>query len=112
MNKTQINNIGLLIHSMVTRQLFQLPTSSFQFLLPVLLMSSVHSVFSQNLQEYTDLALENNSEIQKFEFQYGIASEKVNEVNILPNTEFNLGVLAIKPEMEMPMERFRLSVMQ
>lgn len=112
MNKTLIINMGLLIHSMVTRQLFQLPTSSFQFLLPIFFMSSVHSVFSQNLQEYTDLALENNPEIQKFDFQYKIASEKVNEVNSLPNTEFNVGVMAIAPEMEMPMERFRVSVMQ
>lgn len=71
-----------------------------------------HFASSQSLQKLTEFALANNPEIQKFELQYGIASEKVNEVNSLPNTEFNLGVMAIKPEMEMPMERFRVSVMQ
>ncbi|PWI29017.1 transporter [Flavobacteriaceae bacterium LYZ1037] len=70
------------------------------------------SVQSQELETLINEALANNPEIQKFDFQYQIASEKVNEVNNIPNTEFNFGVMAIAPEMDMPMERFRVSVMQ
>ena len=66
----------------------------------------------QDLQSYIDEAITNSPEIQKFDVQYKIASEKINEVNSLPNTEFNLGVMAISAEMTMPMERFRASVMQ
>lgn len=75
-------------------------------------LSFVLSVQSQDLQSLIDEALANNPEIQKFDFQYQIASEKVNEANSLPNTEFNLGVMAIMPEMDMPMELFRASAMQ
>ncbi len=71
-----------------------------------------HSMSAQELETLINEALENNPEIQKFDFQHQIASEKVNEVNSLPNTEFNFGVMAVKPEMDMPMERFRVSVMQ
>ncbi|WP_026450189.1 TolC family protein [Aequorivita capsosiphonis] len=70
------------------------------------------SGYSQGLQTYIDEAITNSPEIEKFDFQYKIVSEKVNEVNSLPNTEFNVGVMAIKPEMEMPMDRFKVSVMQ
>ncbi|MFL0354346.1 TolC family protein [Xanthomarina sp. GH4-25] len=70
------------------------------------------SVQSQELETLINEALANNPEIQKIDFQYQIASEKVNEVNNIPNTEFNFGVMAIAPEMDMPMERFRVSVMQ
>ncbi|MGO3183347.1 MAG: TolC family protein [Aequorivita sp.] len=68
--------------------------------------------YGQDLQTFIDEAISNSPEIQKFDFQYKIASEKVNEGNSLPNTEFNFGVMAIGPEMDMPMERFRASVMQ
>ena len=81
-------------------------------LLMLCTLSFVLSVQSQDLQSLIDEALTNNPEIQKFDFQYQIASEKVNEANSLPNTEFNAGVMAIAPEMDMPMERFRASVMQ
>lgn len=81
----------------------------------LLILSSFLFVFSaqsQELQTLIDEALTNSPEIQKIDFQYQIASEKVNEVNSLPNTEFNAGFMAVKPEMDMPMERFRVSVMQ
>lgn len=67
---------------------------------------------SQHLESLIQEALTNNPEIQKFDLQYQIASEKVNEVNSLVNTDFNFGVMAIAPEMDMPMERFNVSVMQ
>ncbi len=68
--------------------------------------------YAQDLQTFIDEAIANSPEIQKVDFQFKIASEKVKEVNSLPNTEFNFGVMAIAPEMEMPMERFRASAMQ
>lgn len=88
------------------------PTSSFQFLTLLLILISGTAGFSQNLQDYIETALTDNPEIQKFDFQYRIAVEKRNEVNSLPNTDINFGAMAIAPEMEMPMERFRVSVMQ
>ncbi|WP_417857509.1 TolC family protein [Xanthomarina gelatinilytica] len=69
-------------------------------------------VNAQDLASYIQEAEKNNPEIQAFELRYNIAEEKVNEVNSLPNTEFNFGVMAIAPEMDMPMEQFSASVMQ
>lgn len=67
---------------------------------------------AQDLQSLIQEAISNNPQIQKFDLQHKITLEKVNEVNSLPNTEFNAGYMAIAPEMEMPMERFSVSVMQ
>lgn len=78
----------------------------------VLLLFFGWSSQGQQLETLIDEAISNSPEIQKFDFQYKIASEKVNEVNSLPNTEFNFGVMAIAPEMDMPMEQFTASVMQ
>ncbi|MBJ7882600.1 TolC family protein [Gelidibacter salicanalis] len=69
-------------------------------------------VNAQDLGILIEEAIGNSPEIQKFDFQFQIASEKVNEANTLPNTEFNFGVMAIAPEMDNPMERFKASVMQ
>lgn len=69
-------------------------------------------VNAQDLQSLIQEAISNNPQIQKFDLQHRITLEKVNEVNSLPNTEFNAGYMAIAPEMEMPMERFSVSVMQ
>lgn len=80
------------------------------FIICLLLVSTFAN--AQDLETLIQEALTNNPEIQKYDFQYQIASEKVNEVNSLPNTEFNVGVMAIVPEMEAPMERFKVSVMQ
>lgn len=68
--------------------------------------------YGQDLQSHIEEAIANNPEIQKVDLQYKIATEKIKEVNSLPNTEFNFGVMAVAPEVEMPMERFRVSVMQ
>lgn len=80
------------------------------FLIFALLISTLAK--AQYLEDLIQEAISNSPEIQKYEYQYKIASEKVNEVNSLPNTDFNVGYMAIGPEMDMPMERFRVSVMQ
>lgn len=67
---------------------------------------------AQDLQKLIEEALLNNPEIQKFDVKHKRISEKKNEVNTLPNTQIDVGVMAIKPEMGMPMERFNVSLMQ
>ncbi|WP_339661734.1 TolC family protein [uncultured Polaribacter sp.] len=69
-------------------------------------------VNAQELQTLLNEALKNNPEIKKFELQYNIASEKVNEVNVLPNTEFSLGYFVSEPETRTGAQRFRVSAKQ
>lgn len=70
------------------------------------------SIQSQELETYINEALENNPEIQKFEVQYSIASEKVNEVNTLPNTDFSAGYFVSEPETRTGAQRFKISAKQ
>ncbi|WP_299247783.1 TolC family protein [uncultured Lacinutrix sp.] len=67
---------------------------------------------SQELETYIATALENNPEIQKFELQYAIATEKVNEVNTLPNTDFSAGYFVSEPETRTGAQRFKVSAKQ
>lgn len=67
---------------------------------------------AQQLGTLIDDALKNNPELQKFEIQYGIASEKVNEVNTLPNTEFAVGYFVSEPETRTGPQRFKVSAKQ
>ena len=71
-----------------------------------------HAAGAQELQILIDEALTNNPKIKKFELQYSIASEKVNEVNTLPNTEFGVGFFASEPETRTGAQRFKVSVKQ
>ncbi|WP_417355329.1 TolC family protein [Flavobacterium sp.] len=67
---------------------------------------------AQELQSLIDDAFANNPEIQKFELQYKIASEKVNEVNVIPNTEFGVGYFVSEPETRTGAQRFKVSAKQ
>ena len=71
-----------------------------------------HAIGAQELQILIDEALTNNPKIKKFELQYRIASEKVNAVNTLPNTEFGVGFFASEPETRTGAQRFKVSVKQ
>ena len=71
-----------------------------------------HLTNAQQLEPFIEEALKNNPEIQKFEFQYQIASEKVNAVNELPNTEFGVGYFVSEPETRTGAQRARFSVRQ
>ncbi|WP_083476224.1 TolC family protein [Lacinutrix mariniflava] len=73
---------------------------------------TIHFVNGQELETYINKALENSPEIQKFELQYNIASEKVNEVNTLPNTEFAVGYFVSEPETRTGPQRFKVSAKQ
>ncbi len=72
----------------------------------------VLSVQSQQLETYIQVALANNPEVQKFEIQYKIAFEKVNEVNSIPNTEFGVGYFVSEPETRTGPQRFKVSAKQ
>ncbi len=67
---------------------------------------------AQQLQTFVDEALANNPEIRKFELQYKRVSEKVNEVNTIPNTEFGVGYFISEPETRTGTQRFKVSVKQ
>lgn len=72
----------------------------------------VISAQSQELETLIDVALNNNPEIQKFELQYQRASEKVNEVNNIPNAEFGVGYFVSEPETRTGAQRFKVSAKQ
>ena len=72
----------------------------------------VISAQSQALETLIDLALNNNPKMQKFELQYKRASEKVNEVNTIPNTEFGVGYFVSEPETRTGAQRFKVSAKQ
>ena len=67
---------------------------------------------AQQLEVLIDEALANNPEIQKFELQYKRVSEKVNEVNTIPNTEFGVGYFISEPETRTGAQRFKVSAKQ
>jgi len=67
---------------------------------------------AQELETLINEALINSPEIQKFELQYNITSEKVNESNTIPNTEFGVGYFVSEPETRTGAQRFKVSVKQ
>jgi len=67
---------------------------------------------AQILDTLIEEALANSPEIRKFELQHSIASEKVNEVNTLPNTEFGVGYFVSEPETRTGAQRFKASAKQ
>lgn len=69
-------------------------------------------VNAQQLETLINEALTNNPEIQKFEWQYKRASEKVKEVNTIPNTEFGVGYFVSEPETRTGAQRYKVSVKQ
>ncbi|WP_330441472.1 TolC family protein [Flavobacterium sp. C4GT6] len=68
--------------------------------------------YGQELKGYTDEAVSNSPEIQKVQFQYETAVEKVNESNWLPNTELSAGYFLSEPETRVGAQRARFSLKQ
>lgn len=89
---------------------FRLPASSIQLLFIIFLMLMSGFGYSQNLQFYIEEAIGNNPNIRAVEKQHAIATEKISEVNTLPNTEFSGGYM-VGEEMPM-MQQGEFSVMQ
>ncbi len=67
---------------------------------------------AQELEKLVEEALGNSPEIQKFEMQYSITSEKVNEANTLPDTEIGVGYFVSEPETRTGAQRARASIKQ
>lgn len=67
---------------------------------------------AQQLETLIAKALANSPKIQKFELQYSIAKEKVNETKALPNTEFGVGYFVSEPETRTGAQRFKISAKQ
>ena len=90
--------------------------NQFKYILKAFIFSfslfTFHSVSAQQLETFIEEALANSPEIQKFELQYKRASEKVNEVNTLPNTEFGVGYFISEPETRTGAQRFKVSAKQ
>lgn len=67
---------------------------------------------AQQLEKLIEEALENSPKIQKFEMRYRISSEKVNEVNTLPDTQFGVGYFVSEPETRTGAQRAKVSFKQ
>ena len=96
-------------------EIFSFSLFTFHFksvLITALFLFSINSIGSQSLVVLVNEALANSPEIQKFELQYNIASEKVNEVNTIPNTEFGVGYFVSEPETRTGAQRFKVSAKQ
>lgn len=68
--------------------------------------------YTQQLESLIEQGLMNNPEIQALELRYSIATEKVNEVNTLPNTEFSAGYFASETETRTGAQKARFGVKQ
>tara|TARA_B100000809_G_scaffold251920_1_gene285991 strand:- start:7455 stop:8834 length:1380 start_codon:yes stop_codon:yes gene_type:complete len=101
----QIERMTILSFSLLTIHLKTVLLSSCLFF-------TLNAIKSQSLNTFIEEALGNNPEIQKFELQYSIASEKVYEVNTIPNTEFGVGYFVSEPETRTGAQRFKVSAKQ
>ncbi|MDG3581795.1 TolC family protein [Galbibacter pacificus] len=69
-------------------------------------------VNAQTLNDYIDIALNNNPQIKAYNLKYNIAEEKTNESATLSNTEFGAGYFVSEPETRTGPQRFKLSTKQ
>ena len=76
------------------------------------LLVAQNIAWSQDLQSLIDLGMENNPDVKKFNLRYEIASEKVNEVNAIPNTEFSYGYFVSEPETRTGAQKMKFSLKQ
>lgn len=83
-----------------------------RFVLVVLSLFLAQDVVAQQLESYIREAEANNPEVQSYLLQYDLASEKVNEMNALPDTEFSAGYFVSEPETRTGAQRARFSVKQ
>ena len=89
------------------RNIFRNSTLVFSFFL-----FAFYDTNAQPLETLIEEALSNNPKIQAIDLQYKMASEKANEVNTLPNTEFGVGYFISEPETRTGPQRFNVSVKQ
>ena len=67
---------------------------------------------AQELESLLKIALNNNPEVQKFKLQHQVASEKVAEVNYLPNTEIGFGYFISETETRTGAQKAKIAIKQ
>lgn len=82
------------------------------FFVLVALVFGVRNAQSQTLEDYLQLAAENNPEIQAFELNHRMALEKVEEASSLPNLDLGFGYFASEPETRTGAQTARFAVTQ
>src|SRR5690606_37066043 len=80
-------------------------------ILLISILISGWSAQSQTLETYIEEAIKNNPTIRAAEKQHAISTEKISEVNTLPNTEFSGGYMVAGNKMNM-MQQSQYTVMQ
>lgn len=78
----------------------------------IVCLSLGYSVNAQSLEALIQLGIKNSPELAKFNLQHQMASEKVNEVNTIPNTEIGIGYFVSSPETRTGPQVFKASVKQ
>jgi len=66
----------------------------------------------QTLESYLQEAEANNPEVQAFEIRYHISKEKVQQADVLPNTEVSAGLFVSEPETRTGAQKARFSIKQ
>jgi outer membrane protein TolC len=77
----------------------------------IVLFISISS-YGQSLQEYLNIAENNNQELQAMHYKYKSALEKVNEEGSLPNTTIGVGYFVQEAETRVGAQKAKLSVSQ
>jgi outer membrane protein TolC len=67
---------------------------------------------AQQLETLIEEAIANSPEIQKVELRYQMTTERINEVNSLPDTQFGVGYFVSEPETRTGAQRAKISVKQ
>lgn len=66
----------------------------------------------QNLEDYIQIAQGNNPSIKAFEKQHHLISEKVNAINVYPDTKFSAGYFTSEPKTRNGAQHFKISASQ
>ena len=83
-----------------------------KFLIVGFSLLTIQFLSAQKLNSLIEIGLKNNPEIQKIELQYKITSEKIHEVDAIPNTEVAVGYFISEPETRTGAQRAKVSVKQ
>lgn len=80
----------------------------------ILILGSFAFAYSnaQQLETLIEEAIANSPEIQKFELRYQMTTERINEVNSLPDTQLGVGYFVSEPETRTGAQRAKISVKQ
>ncbi|WP_299781909.1 TolC family protein [uncultured Formosa sp.] len=70
------------------------------------------NVQAQDLEQLIRVGLQQNTNVEQADLQYKLATEKVNEVQVIPNTEFSFGYFATPLETRTGNQKIKASVVQ